>query len=259
MPSFQLTPRHSSCGRRWLPLHLRQVCVDAGPARRRRRPDRHRRIGKIRMVEGADAHKDQMGPRFCLTEERRPASRAESPVHLVATVRDTRIIVTLACHDECRCPEAGVHRPAPGTEILALPAPANARDNRRRRAFPANFPTEASTCDRHSVLQSTTAKPSIADATSWGTIPANRAVSPRLRVHGAIEGPLTGTCLCARSWPRAAFARSRPEAAGDGAPNRSWKLAEAAVQFIRGSLRIGRAAIDFGRPRPIPLAPAYGV
>ena len=141
---------------------MRQLCVDAGPARRRRRPDRHRRIGKIRMVKGADAHKDQMRPRLCLTEERRPARRAESPVHLVATVRDTWIVVGLAGHDECRCTEAGVDRSASGIEILALPAPANARDNRRRRAFPANCPTEASTLDRHSVLQPTTAKPLIA-------------------------------------------------------------------------------------------------
>jgi hypothetical protein len=105
------------------------------------------------MVEGADAHKDQMRPRLCLTEERRPARRAESPVHLVATVRDTWIVVGLAGHRERRCTEAGVDRSAPGTDILALPAPANARDNRRRRAFPANCPTEASTCYRHSVLK----------------------------------------------------------------------------------------------------------
>jgi hypothetical protein len=36
---------------------------------------------------------------------------------------------------------------------LALPAPAHARDNRGRPAFPANCPTEASTCYRHTVFQ----------------------------------------------------------------------------------------------------------
>ena len=183
---------------------MRRLCVDAGPARRRRRPDRHRRGGKIRIVEGADTHKDQMRPHLCLTEERRPACRAESPVHLIATVRDTWIVVGLAGHDECRCTEAGVDRSASGTEILALPAPAYARDDRRRRAFPADFPTETSTCDRHSVLHPTTANPLIADATSKATSPANHAVSPRLRAHSTLERPLSATCLCGRFWPRVA-------------------------------------------------------
>src|ERR1700682_4411147 len=107
------------------------------------------------MVEGADVHKDQMRPRLCLTEERRPTRRAESPVHLVATVRDTWIVAGLARHRERCCPEAGVDRSAAGTEILAVPAPAQPRDNRGRRALPENCPTQASTCYRHSVLQAT--------------------------------------------------------------------------------------------------------
>ncbi len=128
-----------------------------------------------------------MGPRLCLTEERRPAGRAEPPVHLVATVRDTWIVVGLAGYRELRCTETSVDRSAPSTDILALPAPANTRDNWRRRAFPANCPTKATTCDRHSVLQSTTAKSLIAHATSKAPVPANRAVSPRLGVQSAIE------------------------------------------------------------------------
>ena len=84
------------------------------------------------MVECADTHKDQMGARLCLTEERRPARRAESPVHLVATVRDAWIVAGLARHRERCCTEAGINRSAAGTEILALPAPAHARDNRGR-------------------------------------------------------------------------------------------------------------------------------
>ena len=36
-----------------------------------------------------------MRTRLCLAEERRPARRAESPVHLVATVRDTWIVAGL--------------------------------------------------------------------------------------------------------------------------------------------------------------------
>lgn len=190
---------------------MRRLCVDAGPARRRRRPDRHRRGGKIRIVEGADTHKDQMRPYLCLTEKRRPACRAESPVHLIATVRDTWIVVGLAGHDECRCTEAGVDRSASGTEILALPAPAYARDDRRRRAFPADFPTETSTCDRHSVLHPTTANPLIADATSKATSPANHAVCPRLRAHSTLERPLSATCLCGRFWPTSAEGNSKKQ------------------------------------------------
>src|ERR1700704_6756731 len=100
------------------------------------------------MVEGADAHKDQMRPRLGLTEERRPTRRTESPVHLVATVRDTWIVVGLARHRERCCAEAGVDRSAAGTEILAVPAPAHARDHRGRRTLPANCSTEALTCYR---------------------------------------------------------------------------------------------------------------
>jgi hypothetical protein len=189
---------------------LRRLWVDAGPARRRRRPDRHGRGGKIRIVEGADTHKDQMRPHLCLTEERRPACRAESPVHLTATVRDTWIVVGVAGHDECRCMEAGVDRSASGTEILALPAPAYARDDRRRRAFPADFPTETSTCDRHSVLHPTTANPLFADATSKATSPANHAVIPRRRAaHRTLERPLSATCLCGRSSPSGAVESER--------------------------------------------------
>jgi hypothetical protein len=139
-----------------------------------------------------------MRAHLCLTEEWRPACRAESPVHLIATVRDTCIVVGLAGHDECRCTEAGVDRSASGTEILALPAPAYARDDRPRRAFPADFPAETSTCDRHSVLHPTTANPVIVDATSEGDI---TAISPRLHAHSTLERPLTATCLCGRSWP----------------------------------------------------------
>jgi hypothetical protein len=94
-----------------------------------------------------------MRARGCLAEERCPARRAESPVHLIATVCDTWIIAGLTRHRELCCAEAGVNCSAAGTEKLAVPAPAHARNNRERRAFPANCPTEASTCYRHSVLK----------------------------------------------------------------------------------------------------------
>ena len=89
-----------------------------------------------------------------LAEERRPARRAESPMHLVAAVRDTQVIAGLTRHRERRRKEAGVDCSVASTDVLALPTPAHARDNRGRRAFPANRATEASACYRHSVRAS---------------------------------------------------------------------------------------------------------
>ena len=83
--------------RRWrLLLDLRQRGIDAGPARRGRRPDRHRRLGEIRIVERADADEDQVRTRFGLAEERRSARWAESAPHRVAAVRDASIGSRLA-------------------------------------------------------------------------------------------------------------------------------------------------------------------
>ena len=137
-----------------MPLHLRQRCVDLGPVGRGGRPDCHRRVSEIRIVEGTDSHEDQMRPRLGLAEERCPARRTESPVHLATTVRDASIVVCPSSHCEGGRAEAGVDRAAPRTDILALPAPAHASDNWRLRAFPADCPAKASSCDCHSVFQS---------------------------------------------------------------------------------------------------------
>src|SRR5215813_10474815 len=128
-------------------------------------------MGKIRIIESADTDEDQMRTRLCLAEEWRPARSAESPVHLVATVRNARIVGRLACHRKFGCAETGVDRSAAGAEILAVPAPAHARNNRGCRAFPANCATEASTCYRHSFPRGQD-KNLIADATSKSTGPA---------------------------------------------------------------------------------------
>jgi hypothetical protein len=120
-----------------------------------------------------------MGTRLRLAEEWRPARRTESSVHLVATVRDTWIVAALARHGERRCAEAGVDRSAAGTNILAVPAPAHTRNNRGRRAFPANCPAEASTCYRHDMLHPTMGA-LIADPTSESMAPAISARSARL-------------------------------------------------------------------------------
>ena len=133
---------------------MRQRCVDLGPARRGRRPDCHRRLSEIRIVESADSHEDQVRPRLGLAEERCPARRTESPVHLATTVRDASIVVRPSGHGEGGRAEASVDRAAARTDILAVPAPAHASDNWRLRAFPADCPAEASSCDCHSVFQS---------------------------------------------------------------------------------------------------------
>src|SRR5690349_11950543 len=79
--------------------HWRQLTLvfgdgfaDAGPTRRDGGPDRRLRRGNLRIVEGAGAHEDQMRARFGLTEERRSARRAETPVHPVAAVGDTLVV-----------------------------------------------------------------------------------------------------------------------------------------------------------------------
>jgi hypothetical protein len=81
-----------------------------------------------------------MRSRLCLAEEGRPACRAKSPMHLTATVRDTWIVAGLAGHAERLCPEARVDRSATATDILAVPAPAHARDKRAASSFPSESP-----------------------------------------------------------------------------------------------------------------------
>ena len=123
-----------------------------------------------------------MGTRLCFAEERRPTRGAEFPVHLVATIRDTGIVVGLASGRELSCTETGVDRSAAGADILAIPAPAHARDHRGRRAFPANRPTETSTCYRHMVIQETRGKALIANPTSESTGTAIARASTSLSV-----------------------------------------------------------------------------
>jgi hypothetical protein len=107
-----------------------------------------------------------MWTRLGFAKERRPARRAESPVHSIATIRHTGVVAGRACHRKCRCMEAGVDRSTAGADILAIPAPAHARDNRGRGAFPSNCSTEASTCYRHGVLQTGRRRPLTAHRTS---------------------------------------------------------------------------------------------
>lgn len=143
---------------------MQQRGVDLGPVGRGRRPDCHRGLSEIRIVESADSDEDQMRPSLCLAKERCPTRRTESPVHLVATFRDGSIVVCLSGHCEGGSAEASVDRAAARTDILALPAPAHTRDNWRLRAFPADRSAEAPSCDRHSVFHSKEAQPLIAES-----------------------------------------------------------------------------------------------
>jgi len=138
--------------RRRLPLQLRQRRVDARPARGRRRPYGDRGIGEVRVVERADAHEDQVRPRLRLAEQRRPARRAEAPVHAVPAAGVALIVAGLARHLERFGKETGVDRSASRAEILAVPAPAHPRDNRRRSAFPSNRAADTPARDRHGIL-----------------------------------------------------------------------------------------------------------
>lgn len=140
--------------RRWrrLLLDLGQLCIEASPSRRRRRPDRHRGCGEIRIVEGPDANEYEMGPRLRLAEQRRPARGAEASMHPVAAVREARIIPRLSAHRERLGAETRVYRAAAGADILAVPAPTYARDYWRCRASPFNRTTQAAACYRHGVL-----------------------------------------------------------------------------------------------------------
>jgi hypothetical protein len=150
-----------------------------------------------------------MGTHLRFAEERRPARRTESPVHFVATGRGTCIVVRLTGYRKRRCAKARVDRSTASTDILAVSAPAHARNNRGFRAFPANCPTEASTCYRHSLLHARE-KILIADPTSKSTGPA---ISRGLLSEYVPDGDATPDHWLNPSRSPAALAR-RPLGAG---------------------------------------------
>src|SRR5271163_1963143 len=105
--------------------------VDAGPPRRRTRPDRHHRLAEFGIVEGSDTHDDVLRARLGLAEYRRAALGTEAAIHHRAAVRNRSIRLALA-RDRDRLPgEHGIGRAAAGADILANPAPADPRNDRR--------------------------------------------------------------------------------------------------------------------------------
>ena len=141
------------CGRRRLLLHTWHFGIDAGPARRTRRPDRHCRACMIRIIEAANPNEDQVRSRLCLAEQRCTARGTKSPMHSVAAVRKAREVSRLSHYLECGRAKASSNRSAARPQILAVAAPANARRDRRLVTLPTNCTAKAPASQRHRNLQ----------------------------------------------------------------------------------------------------------
>jgi len=144
--------RRLRSGRR-LPFHPRRGLVHASPRRCAHRPDRHRRLRELRIVERADPYEDQMGPRLGLAEQRSAAARAEAAVHPIAAVGHARVVARRPGDLEgCRA-KASADGPAACAEVLAIPAPADPRGDWRLGALPTNRAAKATACHCHVCLQ----------------------------------------------------------------------------------------------------------
>src|SRR5271170_280822 len=117
--------------RRRRPVELRQRRVDAGPARRRTRPDRGGRLADFGIVQCSDAHDDQVWARLGFAEDTRTAVRAEAAMHHRAAVGGRSVELPFP-RDRDRVPrEHRIGRAAAAADILANPAPADPRRYRR--------------------------------------------------------------------------------------------------------------------------------
>lgn len=136
-----------------LPFQSRQSCLNASPTWRTGRPDRHRRVGKIRIVEGPRSDEDQVRSCLGLAKERSAASWAEPAMHSIPTIGHTREIAQPP-YDLERCgAKAGTNCSTACTQILAIAAPAHPRGDWRFRTLPANRTAKTPACDCHCVLQ----------------------------------------------------------------------------------------------------------
>ena len=140
-------------GRWGLLLHTRQSGVDASPARCAGCPNGHRRACKIRIVKASNPNEDQVRSRLRFTEQRSTARRAKSPMHAVATVRDAREVTRLPYNLECRGAKASSNGSTTCPQVLAIAAPANARNDRRFHALPTNRAAKALARHCHCTLQ----------------------------------------------------------------------------------------------------------
>jgi len=137
--------------RRWrrLTLDLRDARIDASPARCLRGPNRHRRLGYLRVIKRAAADEHEVGPRFCFAEHRRPARRTERAVHHTSAVCNAAIVAEFAFDRNCTLAKAGVHRPASRAQVLAETTPADASNDRSCADPIAHRLAQASTGDHH--------------------------------------------------------------------------------------------------------------
>jgi hypothetical protein len=149
----------------------RQRSVHASPTRCAGCPNRHRRARKIRIIEGSNPNEDQMRSCLCLAKERRTAVRAKSAVHSVAAVCHAREVACLPYNLECRGAKASTNRSAACAQVLAVSAPAHARDDRRLRALPSNRAAKTSPGHCHRTLQ------------GWATLRRDRTPL----CHGSIQ------------------------------------------------------------------------
>jgi hypothetical protein len=141
------------CCRRCLLVRTRQICINTSPTRRTRGPDRHRRVGKIWIIESPSPNEDQMRSCLSLAKERSTASGAEPAVHPIATVGHAREVARFP-YDLQRCgAKASANRSAACTQVLAIAAPAHPRGDWRFRALPANRTAKTPACQRHRDLQ----------------------------------------------------------------------------------------------------------
>ena len=139
-------------GRR-LFFHARRSIANARPRWRARRPDGHRRLRELWIVERSNPNKNQVWAGLGLAEQRGATARAEAAVHAIAAVRDTRVVARRTRDCEARCAKASAYRSAACAQVLAIAAPAHARGNRRFSALPANRTAKATARHSHAALQ----------------------------------------------------------------------------------------------------------
>jgi hypothetical protein len=88
-----------------------------------------------------------------LAKERSAAIPAEPPVHSIAAVRHARKVPCLSHDLERRRAKTRVNRSAACAEVLTIPAPTYARNDRELHALPANRTAEAHASHCHRSLQ----------------------------------------------------------------------------------------------------------
>jgi hypothetical protein len=173
--------------RRRLHLHLRQLRVNAGPTWRAGCPDGHRGVGEIRIIEGSDPNKDQVWSCLGLAKKRCTAIPAKPTVHSIAAVRDAREVACFSRNLERRRAKASANRSAACAQVLTIPAPTHARNDRRLQAFPANRTAEAPARHCHRSLQGQKReRPSPTDSTFCAD--ATLAKPPNLRCSRRTDG-----------------------------------------------------------------------